>query len=113
MATTTTLPELATRYLEARDRRDVDTALSAFDPDATVIDDGHTYRGVDEIRTWIETAGTEYTFTRTLVGVTAVDERTWEAVNHLAGDFPGGVVDLRYRFTLTDDDRITELVIEP
>ena len=33
-------------------------------------------------------------------------------MNHLEGDFPGGVVDLRYKFTLTDD-LISELVIAP
>ena len=33
-------------------------------------------------------------------------------VNHLEGDFPGGVVNLRYQFTVVDD-LITELVIAP
>jgi hypothetical protein len=112
MDTTATLPDAATRYLEARDRHDVDAALSAFTSDATVADDGHEYRGIDEIRAWIATAGTEYTFTRTLRGVTRVDDTTWVAVNHLEGDFPGGVVDLRYRFALVDG-RIAGLVIAP
>jgi hypothetical protein len=112
MGPNTTLPEPANRYLHARDQRDVDTAIGAFSPDATVTDDGHTYHGTDEIRTWIATAATEYTFTRTLLGAAAVDDHTWEAVCHLAGDFPGGAVDLRYRFTFAGD-RITELVIAP
>jgi hypothetical protein len=34
------------------------------------------------------------------------------AVNHLEGDFPGGVADLAYRFTM-DCDLIAELVIAP
>jgi hypothetical protein len=34
------------------------------------------------------------------------------AVNRLEGDFPGGVVELRYRFTLVDG-LVTELVIAP
>jgi hypothetical protein len=34
------------------------------------------------------------------------------AVNHLEGSFPGGVVDLAYRFTM-DGDLIAELVIAP
>jgi len=33
-------------------------------------------------------------------------------VNHLEGDFPGGVVDLRYQFALKGD-LIAELVIAP
>ena len=36
----------------------------------------------------------------------------WIVVNHLEGDFPGGVVDLRYRFVMTGD-LIAELVIAP
>jgi hypothetical protein len=40
------------------------------------------------------------------------DEDTWLVVNHLEGDFPGGVVDLRYRFALSGD-LISELVIAP
>jgi len=32
---------------------------------------------------------------------------------HLEGDFPGGVVDLRYRFALDADDRIPVLAIAP
>jgi hypothetical protein len=34
------------------------------------------------------------------------------AVNHLEGNFPGGVVDLAYRFTM-DGDLIAQLVIAP
>ncbi len=36
----------------------------------------------------------------------------WLVTNHLEGDFPGGVVDLNYRFRLVDD-RIAVLVIAP
>jgi hypothetical protein len=34
------------------------------------------------------------------------------ATHRLEGDFPGGVAELDYRFTV-DGDRITELVIAP
>ena len=37
--------EVIRRYLEAHDRRDYDVALSAFTPDATVVDDGHEELG--------------------------------------------------------------------
>jgi hypothetical protein len=33
-------------------------------------------------------------------------------LNHLEGDFPGGVVDLRYKFVLSTE-LIAELVIAP
>jgi SnoaL-like domain len=108
----TPLPDTVTRYQDAHDRHDTDVALSAFAPDAAVFDDGREFRGTDEIRTWLTTAASEYTFTRTLVSAEAVDDSTWLVVNHLEGNFPGGVVDLRYRFALTDD-LISELVIAP
>jgi hypothetical protein len=46
------------------------------------------------------------------VSAQAVDANTWLVVNHLEGDFPGGVVDLRYRFELSSD-RICSLSIVP
>ena len=99
----TPLPETVRRYQDAHDRRDTDVALSAFAPDAAVFDDGKEFHGLDEIRTWLTTAASEYTFTRTLVSADAVDDRTWLVVNHLEGNFRGAVVDLRYKFTLTGD----------
>jgi hypothetical protein len=47
-----------------------------------------------------------------LVGAEVIDTDTWLVVNHLEGDFPGGVVDLQYRFVVRDD-LIVELVIAP
>jgi hypothetical protein len=70
------------------------------------------FHGTDEIRTWLTTAASEYTFTRTLVSAAVVDDETWLVVNHLEGNFPGGVVELRYNFTLRGD-LISELVIAP
>jgi hypothetical protein len=54
----------------------------------------------------------EFTYSRTLRGADAIDANAWLVTNHLEGDFPGGVVDLRYRFVLTDD-LISELEIAP
>jgi hypothetical protein len=108
----TRLPEAVRRYQDAHDRHDTDVALSAFAPDAAVFDDGKEFHGTDEIRTWLTTAASEYTFTRTLVSAAVVDDETWLVVNHLEGNFPGGVVELRYNFTLRGD-LISELVIAP
>jgi hypothetical protein len=108
----TGVPDVIHRYLEAHDRRDTVAALSAFTPNATVIDDGHDYVGSDAIRHWLAKASTEFTYTRTFVNANAIDANTWLVVNHLEGNFPGSVVDLRYQFVLTDD-LISELVIAP
>jgi ketosteroid isomerase-like protein len=106
------LPEVISWYQAAHDRRDTDVALSAFSPDARVVDDGHEFRGSDEIRNWLTTAAREFTFTRTLVSAETPEAGTWLVLNHLEGDFPGGVVELRYRFVLTGN-LISDLVIAP
>jgi len=106
------LPEVIARYQAAQDRHDTAVALSAFAADAMVADDGREYHGADEIGQWLATAATEYTFTRTLVSAEPVGPDGWLVVNHLEGNFPGGVVDLRYQFVVTRD-KISELVIAP
>ena len=97
------LPEVIRQYFDAHDHRDTDTALSTFAADAIIHDDGQEHLGHNEIRTWLSLASARYTFTRTLTGVSALDANTWLVTNHLEGDFPGGVVDLQYRFTLSQD----------
>jgi hypothetical protein len=106
------MPDVVAQYQDAHDRRDVESALAAFTTNATVRDDGHEYHGSDEIRDWLARASTEFTYTRTLTGADAIDSNSWLVTNHLEGDFPGGVVDLRYRFVLADG-LISELEIAP
>ena len=108
----TQMPDVVAQYQGAHDRHDVETALAAFTPNAIVKDDGHEYHGGDEIRDWLSRASTQFSYTRTLTGADALDANTWLVTNHLEGNFPGGVVDLRYRFVLIDD-LISELEIAP
>jgi hypothetical protein len=97
----TDLPAVVLRYQNAHDHRDADGALATFAPDAMVTDDGHTFRGHVEIRDWLSRASVEFTYTRTLIDTAQVDDSTWLVTNRLEGDFPGGVVDLRYRFVVS------------
>ncbi len=117
MTTTTSippdrLPAPIRGFLTAHRAGDVDAALPAFAPTAVVVDDGTTYRGTDEIRGFLSEAGSQFTYTTTLVGAERTDGAHWVATHRLVGDFPGGVVDLRYRFAM-DGDLIAELVIAP
>ena len=64
------MPSVIAMYQDAHDRHDVPTALAQFAPDAVVTDEGHTYRGAAGIETFLRTAASEYTFTRTLVDAT-------------------------------------------
>ncbi|GAA1028494.1 hypothetical protein GCM10009557_13730 [Virgisporangium ochraceum] len=106
------LPTTITAYLKAHAARDTEAALSAFSPDAVVTDEGRTFHGTEEVADFLRKAGAEYTYTTTLVGAQRVDATRWVAVNHLEGNFPGGVVDLKYHFTLSDN-LITNLDITP
>jgi len=109
----TDLPEVVARYFAAHDQRDTEAALRSFASDAAVKDDGHEYHGSDEIRDWLSRTSVEFTYTRTLKDAQQIARDRWLITNHLEGNFPGGVVDLRYRVALTDDDLISELEIAP
>lgn len=106
------LPVSITRYLIAHQARDLDTAMAGYTPDASVTDEGHTYQGPEQIRTWLSRSASEYTYTTEMIAAAKVDDRHYDAVHHLEGDFPGGAVDLHFRFTLREG-LIARLVIEP
>ncbi|XVV15451.1 nuclear transport factor 2 family protein [Actinoplanes sp. CA-131856] len=103
-----TLPDVITGFLTAHQARETAAAAGAFAPDAVVVDDGHTYRGADEIRAFLTKAGSQYTYTTEIKGATVV----YDVLHRLEGDFPGGVVDLHYLFELRDG-AITRLEIRP
>ncbi|MER7283185.1 nuclear transport factor 2 family protein [Dactylosporangium sp. NPDC000244] len=112
------LPPAITTYLTAHNTRDVDRAVACYAPDAVVIDDGRGHHGTAEIRAWLAGAAAEYTYTTELVSATRLGEDTrlgeerYDVTQRLEGDFPGGVVDLHYRFTLRGSS-IVRLMIEP
>jgi ketosteroid isomerase-like protein len=106
------LPAVLAEHLAAHGTRDAERELACYADDALVTDDGHTYRGRAQIRAWLGRAASEYAYSSKLTAVRQDDDTHWTAVHHLEGDFPGGVVDLRYRYTLAGD-RITDLTIAP
>ena len=107
----TELPRTIADYLTAHRTRDADTAITCFTNDAAVIDDGKTYQGTADIHTWLDRSAGEYTYTIELIGAEKIDDQHYTAINHLEGDFPGGVVDLHFGFTLRGG-RVARLVIE-
>ncbi|MFJ9249023.1 nuclear transport factor 2 family protein [Streptomyces sp. NPDC101776] len=107
------LPEVVRRYLRAHDARDVTAATAVLAPEATVTDDGHTYQGPAAIGRWLERTASEYTYTTTPLGAERHGPDGYTVIQHLEGDFPGGKVDLRYRFDLDAHGRISQLVIAP
>jgi ketosteroid isomerase-like protein len=106
------LPEVIARCLKAHRAHDTATALTAFTGDAAVTDDATTHQGTAAIEEWLDRAATEFTYTMDLTGAEQIDATHYIATHHLEGDFPGGTIDLRYRFTLRGD-LVERLVIEP
>ncbi len=105
------IPDNVRTFMAAVDAREVGRALATLTPDAVVTDEGHDYTGHDAIGTWIATAAAEYTYTTEFTGAKTTDAGV-DVGQHLEGDFPGGVADLQYRFTL-DGAAISRVVIEP
>jgi hypothetical protein len=108
----TQLPATIRAYLAAHAAGEVDAAIRTFAPTAQVVDEGQTYRGTEEVLRFLHEGGSQYTYTTELIGAERVYGEHWVAINRLEGDFPGGVVELRYRLTVVDD-LITELTIAP
>jgi hypothetical protein len=106
------LPEIITSYLKAHQARDLDVAMQSYEPDATVTDEGRTYHGPSEIREWLSQSASEYTYTIEMTGASKLGADRYDVTHHLEGNFPGGTVDLHFRFILRNG-KITRLVIEP
>ncbi|MET3808329.1 hypothetical protein ABIB25_005358 [Nakamurella sp. UYEF19] len=110
---TAALPAAVADYFARTTGGDPQDPVELFAATATVTDEGHTYQGREAIATWMSKTGGEFTFTVTPVK-TEHDAMTTTVVNRLEGNFPGGIVDLRYRFTLTpSQDAIQDLLIAP
>lgn len=86
-------------------------AVDTFTADAIVTDEGRDYTGREQIGAWLAAAAGKYTYTSEFTGATTTDT-TVDVGQHLEGNFPGGVADLHYRFTLAGTS-ISRLVIEP
>ena len=105
------LPDTVKTFMTALDAREVDHVLATLSADAKVTDEGHDYTGHEEIGAWVATAAAEYTHTTAFSGATTTEAGV-DLGQHLEGNFPGGVADLHYRFTL-DGTVISRVVIEP
>ncbi|WP_432888695.1 hypothetical protein ACQPYH_08305 [Kribbella sp. CA-245084] len=104
------LPDTITNYLTSHIARDIDAAMQWYAPNAEVTDDGKTYHGPDEIRSWLGNAASEYTYTAELTATRQLAPHTYLATHHLEGNFPGGSADLNFTFTLKNN-LITTLTI--
>lgn len=102
------LPRPIAAYFAA-DRGDGEALTRCFTAEAVVTDEGRDHRGHVAIAAWKAAASRKYRYTAEPFAVEARDGKTLVTA-HVAGDFPGSPVDLRYAFTL-QGDRIAALRI--
>ena len=93
-------PDVVARYYAAAESGDLDAVLECFATDAHVHDEDRDYRGRAEIRSWREGVANRFSYTTEITDVEEVGESVHLVHTHLEGDFPGGVVDLKQRFTV-------------
>jgi hypothetical protein len=103
-------PEVIARFLTAELADDIPAMADCFRPDAVVLDEGVTYLGRDEIVGWREKAAAAYQYTTAVLGSTAIGADGVKVVEHLEGNFPGGLADLEYLFALRDG-RVAALMV--
>ena len=108
----TNLPDVISRYFERDADRDIDSIVSLFAGDATVIDEGEERHGTGEIRGWQTGAASKYTYTTEITDTEALGPDRYLVSGRLTGNFPGGTADLKWEFSIAGQ-QITRLVIAP
>ncbi|HEY7935283.1 MAG TPA: nuclear transport factor 2 family protein [Solirubrobacteraceae bacterium] len=108
----TTVPDVVTLYFALDADRDIDAILALFTDDATVLDEGETYRGTAEIHGWQTGAASKYTYSTTILNTENLPTGDYRVKARLDGNFPGETVELKFDFTLTAE-HISKLEITP
>jgi len=103
------LPPSLKSYIDAVNRHDVDAMLLAFSKTATVKDEGKSYTGHADIRTWKEETTRKYRVTVEVSDVARTGD-TFKIAMLVTGNFPGSPATLHYVFTL-DGDLIVRLEV--
>src|SRR3546814_9910795 len=90
------LPQPIATYFTA-DRADGEAVARCFSENGVVKDEGQTHSGRSAIAAWKTGAAARYSYTCEPIALDEIDGRT-VITCHLAGDFPGSPVDLRFFF---------------
>lgn len=100
------------RYFEATDAHDVERLVALFADTGTLVDAGATRHGLDEIRAWANGPAIADNYRTELFSTEAIRPERYLVAGRLIGDFPGGIADLTWEFTIADG-HIARLVIAP
>jgi hypothetical protein len=85
----TRLPDVISRYFERDTDRDIESIVSLFADDATVIDEREERHGAAAIRAWQTGAASKYTYTTEITGSEALGPDRYLVAGRLTGNFPG------------------------
>lgn len=102
------LPKPIENYFNA-DADCADALTQCFTENAVVKDEGSTHIGVEAIGQWKAAVAEKYVYTSTPFACKNADG-LYLVLSHVAGNFPGSPVDLRYAFRL-EGDKIHHLEI--
>ena len=107
--TNVTLPDAVTRYFDAANRFDADSAAACFTSDAVVHDEGKDHVGTEAIRSWVAHTSESYQPQVTVLGAQENGDKLSVAAR-VAGQFPGSPAELGFELSLRDG-KIAELGI--
>ena len=95
------LPPPIDLYVRIENAGDVDALSECFASDATVRDEGHSYKGLPAIRAWKAATRKSYSHTVEPLDIADRDGKTVLRAK-LTGTFPGSPVTLDFSFVLKD-----------
>ena len=84
------------------DGGDAEAVSQCFNEAAVVKDEGHTHAGRAAIKQWIADAFAKYRATSEPFASEQMDGK-FIVTSHVAGNFPGSPIDLRFSFKLAGD----------
>jgi len=93
------LPPAIDLYIKAENSGQVQALSECFAPNATVRDEGGTYKGLAAIKEWKAETKKKYNHTVAPLEIAHRDGKTILKAR-LAGDFPGSPVTLEFSFVL-------------
>jgi hypothetical protein len=103
------LPSPIDLYVRIENSGDVEALSECFTPNATVHDEGRTYKGLPAIRKWKADTKKKYNHAVAPLAVAHQDGKTVLKAK-LTGNFPGSPVTLQFSFVL-EDGKIASLEI--
>jgi hypothetical protein len=103
------LPIILKNLLQAQENFDSILYSECFSDDATVFDEGKTYKGIEEIKSWNEKTNEEYKIKLEVLEVFNKDQMS-VLTTKISGTFEGSPIVLKYQFEI-ENDKISSLKI--